>query len=139
MFITDDDYIQVGKEALDIMKQSSDANRIAAEERALSLMASYLRGRYDVEKTFAAEGDGRDHELVGRAVDIALYHMVCSLPQRMGYELREKRYKDALDYLKEIQAGRVTPGIPTVTGPDGEEDYNNPVRYGSEKRNEYIW
>lgn len=139
MFITDDDYIQVGKEALEIMKQSSDANRTAAEERALSLMASYLRGRYDVEKTFTAEGDERDHELVGRAVDIALYHMVCSLPQRMGFELREKRYKDAVDYLKEIQAGHVTPGIPTVTGPDGEEDYNNPVRYGSEKRNEYIW
>ena len=102
-------------------------------------MASYLRGRYDVEKTFAAEGDERDHELVGRAVDIALYHMVCSLPQRMGYELREKRYKDALDYLKDIQAGSVTPGIPTVTGPEGEEDYNNPVRYGSEKRNAYLW
>lgn len=139
MFITYDDYIQVGKEALDIMKQSTDENRLAAEERALSLIASYLRGRYDVEKTFAAGGCERDHELVGRAVDIALYHMVCSLPQRMGYELREKRYKDALDYLKEIQAGRVTPGIPTVTGPDGEEDYNNPVRYGSEKRNVYIW
>jgi len=57
----------------------------------------------------------------------------------MGNEVREKRYKDALDYLKEIQAGRITPDIPTITGPSGEEDYHNPVRYGSATKNDYIW
>ena len=29
--------------------------------------------------------------------------------------------------------------IPTVMGPDGEEDFHNPIRYGSAARNEYIW
>ena len=32
MFITDDDYIQVGKEALDIMKQSTEQNRMVADK-----------------------------------------------------------------------------------------------------------
>ena len=41
--------------------------------------------------------------------------------------------------MKEIQAGRVIPDIPTVMGPDGEEDFHNPIRYGSAARNEYIW
>lgn len=57
----------------------------------------------------------------------------------MGYEIREKRYEQALKYLKDIQAGNVTPNIPTLTGPKGEEDYHNPVRYGSAEKNNYIW
>ena len=101
------------------MQQSSPDNRLAAEQRALSRIASALRGRYDIQKAFACEGERRDAELVGCAV--------------------EKRYKDAIEYLKEIQAGRVIPDIPTVMGPDGEEDFHNPIRYGSAARNEYIW
>ena len=139
MFITEKDYIQVGPEALKIMQQNSEENRRVAENRALSRIASALRGRYDVDATFAREAGERDAELVGCATDIALYHMICSLPGKMGNEVREKRYKDALDYLKEIQAGRVTPDIPTLTGENGEEDCHNPVRYGSAERNEYIW
>ena len=139
MFITEEDYIQVGAEALKIMQQSSEDNRLAAEKRALARIASALRGRYDIEQAFAATGDGRDLELVGCAVDIALWHMAAALPQRMGSEVREERYKAALDYLKDIQAGRVAPDIPLLEGPDGEEDCNNPVRYGSEHKNQYIW
>lgn len=139
MFITEEDYIQVGTDALKIMQQSSEDNRKAAEQRAMSRIAASLRGRYDIETTFAREGAERDAELVGCATDIALYHMVCSLPNKMGYEVREKRYNAALDYLKEIQAGRITPDIPTATGPDGEEDCHNPVRYGSAPKNNYIW
>lgn len=139
MFITEKDYIQVGAEALKIMQQSSEDNRLLAEQRAMSRIAGALRGRYDVEATFAKEGAERDAELVGCATDIALYHMACSLPGRANLETREERYKAALDYLKEIQSGRSTPDAPTITGPHGEEDYHNPVRYGSVKKNTYDW
>ena len=139
MFITEEDYIQVGPDALKIMQQSTTDNPKTPEQRAMSRIAAALRARYDVDATFAREGEERDAELVGCATDIALYHMVCSLPGKMGNEVREKRYKDALDYLKEIQAGRITPNIPTITGPSGEEDYQNPVRYGSATKNDYIW
>ena len=139
MFITEEDYIQVGPDALKIMQQSSTDNRKTAEQRAMSRIAAALRARYDVDATFARQGEERDAELVGCATDIALYLMVYSLPGKMGNEVREKRYKDALDYLKEIQAGRITPNIPTITGPSGEEDYQNPVRYGSATKNDYIW
>ena len=60
MFITEDDYIQIGTEALRIMQQSSPDNRLAAEQRALSRIASALRGRYDIQKAFACEGERRD-------------------------------------------------------------------------------
>ena len=139
MFITEEDYIQIGADALKIMQQSTPDNRLLAEERAMSRIAGGLRGRYGIEATFALEGSRRDAELVGCATDIALYHICCSLPQKMGYEIREKRHEQALKYLKEVQAGNITPDIPTVTGPGGEEDYHNPVRYGSAEKNNYIW
>ena len=53
--------------------------------------------------------------------------------------IRKKNSALDIEYLKEIQAGRVIPDIPTVMGPDGEEDFHNPIRYGSAARNEYIW
>ena len=84
MFITEEDYIQVGPDALKIMQQSSTDNRKTAEQRAMSRIAAALRARYDVDATFAREGEERDAELVGCATDIALYHMVCSLPGKMG-------------------------------------------------------
>ena len=63
MFITEKDYIQVGPEALKIMQQNSEENRRVAENRALSRIASALRGRYDVDTVFAMEGEKRDAEM----------------------------------------------------------------------------
>ena len=43
MFITEEDYIQVGPDALKIMQQSSTDNRKTAEQRAMSRIAAALR------------------------------------------------------------------------------------------------
>lgn len=139
MFITDEDYIQVGAEALKIMQQSIPANRMKAEARAMKEVSAYLGGRYDMQAAFAAEGEERDDALAGFTVDIALYYMAASLPGRMGYETRKELYKEAVAFLKEVQKGNAALDIPTVTGPNGEEDYNNPIRYGCGRRNRYDW
>lgn len=139
MFITKEDYIQIGEDALKIMQQNSEENRKRAEQRALSRIAAALGGRYDAKAAFAMENEERDAELVGCAVDIALYHMSASLPGRMGNDIRKEKYEKAIEYLKDIQNGRATPNVPTITGPSGEEDYHNPVRYGSATKNDYIW
>ena len=68
MFITEKDYIQVGPEALKIMQQNSEENRRVAENRALSRIASALRGRYDVDTAFAMEGEKRDAEIDRKSV-----------------------------------------------------------------------
>ena len=41
MFITEEDYIQVGPDALKIMQQSSTDNRKTAEQRAMSRIAAH--------------------------------------------------------------------------------------------------
>lgn len=140
MFITEEDYIQVSSDALKIIQQSNEANRLRAERRATERITSYLGGRYDMEQAFAAEGEARNSDLVGLMADLALYFMVLSLPQKMGYEVRKEQYEKAVAYLKEVQSGKVVMNLPELqpTGEEGEQTGAG-IRYGSDKRNNYIW
>ena len=70
---------------------------------------------------------------------MALYHLSTWLTNKMGHDIRKERYELAVKWLEGVQAGKITPDLPTVTGEDGEEDINNPMKWGSEKKNVYIW
>lgn len=138
-FVTEDDYIVVGQDALKIIQQSNAENRTRAELAAREEISGYLRERYDVAKIFAAKDIGRNMQIVLYFCDIALYHMSCWLPGRIGLEIREKRYEQAIEWLEKVQAGKVMPELPTLSGPAGEEDYYNPIRYGAGQKNSYDW
>lgn len=138
-FVTEDDYIVVGQDALKIIQQSNAENRTRAELAAREEISGYLRERYDVAKIFAAKDIGRNMQIVLYFCDIALYHMSCWLPGRIGLEIREKRYEQAIEWLEKVQAGKVMPELPTLIGPAGEEDYYNPIRYGAGQKNSYDW
>lgn len=139
MFLTEDDYIVASSTALGVLQQSSEDKRNTAERMAVEEVSGYLRSRYDVKKIFAATGCERNDVVVMRTCDVALYHLSSWLPNRMGHEIRKERYELALKWLEGVQAGKITPDLPTVTGEDGEEDVNNPMKWGSEKKNTYIW
>lgn len=139
MFLTENDYIVASADALTIFSQSTPKKREKAEKMAIEEIAGYLRSRYDTGLIFSAVGDNRNDVIVMHACDITLYHLVSWLPGKMGREIRKERYERAVKWLKEVQAGKVTPNLPTCTGEDGEEDINNPVKWGSGKSNTYIW
>lgn len=139
MFLTENDYIVASADALTIFSQSTPEKREKAEKMAIEEIAGYLRSRYDTGLIFSAVGDNRNDVIVMHACDITLYHLVSWLPGKMGREIRKERYERAIKWLEEVQAGKVTPDLPTCTGEDGEEDINNPVKWGSGKSNTYIW
>ena len=136
MYITEQDYINIGEEALKIVQQSKEENRLLAERFAMDFAAGYLRGRYDVDAAFSREGDERNMALVGCLTDIALYRMVLGLPARMSLEKYSTQYDKQVEWLEAVQASEVMLDLPTVTGPDGQED---PIRTGEGIRNNYIW
>ena len=89
MFITEEDYkVVIGNDALKVITQTDAANRANAEAEAIEEISGYLRPRYDCVATFAAEGEQRNRQIVMHTCDIALYHMVSAMPQKMGYEIR---------------------------------------------------
>lgn len=135
-FITQEDYIMIGESALSIVQSSDALNRENAEKEAIEEVSGYLRPRYDTKAIFAAVGDDRNKVVVMRCCDIALYHLVSSRNQRQGMEIRKERYERAVKWLEDVQKGRVSPDLPT---PDGEEDFLNPIKFGSERRNTYDW
>lgn len=139
MFLTENDYIVASADALTIFSQSTPEKREKAEKMAIEEIAGYLRSRYDTGLIFSAVGNNRNDVIVMHACDITLYHLVSWLPGKMGREIRKERYERAIKWLEEVQAGKVTPNLPTCTGEDGEEDINNPVKWGSGKSNTYIW
>ncbi|MDD4406285.1 MAG: DUF1320 family protein [Parabacteroides sp.] len=140
MFLEEGDYkVMIGEKAMDVIQQSSTDNRKRAEKMAIEEVAGYIRSRYDAKAVFDATGENRNDLIVMYTCDIALYHMVSWLPNKMGFEIRETRYKRAVEWLTGVQSGKTMPDLPTPTGPDGEEDFYNPIRFGSMKPNGYDW
>lgn len=119
MFLTDDDYVMIGSEALKVVSQASPAVRAKAEAIAITEASGYLRPDYDIEAIFSARDNDRDLMVVTCVADIALYHMTCALPGRMNLEVRDTRYKRALDWLAGIQSGKIVPDLPEPAAIDG--------------------
>jgi phage gp36-like protein len=137
MFLTLDDYLAVSDpKSFDVIKQSSEENRERAERYAIEEISSYLRGRYDMKKAFEQTGENRNPQLVMYACDVAIYHLIAWMPKLTGYEIRDIRYKRAMEWLQTVQAGQASPDLPPVTDESGQ-DTGNPVKWGSWNKNTY--
>lgn len=121
MFITDEDYrVVIGEAALKTVSQTSVENRTNAESEAQEEISSYLRPVYDCKATFSAQGNERNKLIVMYTCDIALYHMVSAMPQKMGSEIRKERYERAIKWLEGVQAGKIIPDLPVAVNATGE-------------------
>jgi phage gp36-like protein len=137
-FITDDDYrVVVGETALKTISQQSEEIRRMAEDEAVEEMSGYLRPTYDCDRIFGAEGSDRNKLLVMMAVDMALYHMVASQPQKFGMETRKERYERAVRWLEGVQAGKIVPDLPRTE--ESDEDGSIGTSWYSEKPLRHNW
>jgi phage gp36-like protein len=138
MFLTIEDYKAVtDQKGLDLLQQQDGENRQRAENYAIEEASSYLRPEYNTDVVFTQQGEARNSQMVMIVCDIALYHLVSRLPQRQGFEIREIRYKQAIAWLKDVQAGKAFPNIPVKTNEDGKE-YST-IRWGSIPKQGYEW
>lgn len=139
MFITDQDYqVVIGDAALKVVSQASDEVRTNAEQEAIEEMAGYLRPTYDTASIFAAEGEARNRLVVMYTADIALYHMIAAMPQKMGSEIRKERYERAIKWLEGVQAGKIIPDLPLATDEDGTPT-GELLIYGSQRPLRHNW
>lgn len=137
MFLTVEDYRSVCTEFEMEQLSALTDDRLIAERAAMEHISSYTRHRYDMERAFNAEGEDRNAMLVQCTVNITLWLMIHRLPQSMGHERRECLYNDSIKWLKDVQASKASPELPTYISADGNNDANNPVRYGSMPPNRY--
>ena len=138
MFVTDEDYrVVIGDDAIKIISRCSEDIRNSAETMAVEEISGYLRPRYDCKAIFSASGTERNPAIVMRAVDIALYHMAASLPQKMGMEIRKERYDLAVKWLEGVAAGKIVPDLPADTDESGSS-FSNTV-YHTEPKLHHNW
>lgn len=137
-FLSTDDFKAVcDSQTLNVINQADPDNLDRAECYAIEEVSSYLRTRYDVAATFSMSGQQRNGYLVMIVADVALYHLVAWLPKRIGFEIRETRYNQAIAWLKDVQSGKATPDLPTPTDPNTGQETSQPVRYGGWSKSEY--
>lgn len=139
MFITEEDYkVVIGEAALKVISQTDEANRANAETEAQEEISGYLRPKYDCVAIFAAEGDERNRQIVMYTCDIALYHMVSAMPQKMGSEVRKERYERAIKWLEGVQAGKIIPDLPCATDEQGNA-VGESIMYHSQPQLRHNW
>lgn len=108
--------------------------RELAERNAQAEVASYLRGRYDMEAAYDLAGSARNAQLVMILVDVALWNLMPRVTFRMVSEVRESRYKAALAWLKLAEAGKSNPDLPkyTTSTTGGSTQRGTIFRFGSQ-------
>lgn len=139
MFLTEEDYkVVIGDTALKVVSQVSEDNKINAEKEAQEEVSGYLRPKYDCQAIFSASGEQRNRLIVMYTCDIALYHLVASMPQKMGTEIRKERYERAIKWLEGVQAGKIVPDLPLAIDEDGNP-VGFPMVYGCQKKLRHNW
>jgi phage gp36-like protein len=142
-FLTPTDYgLQIRQELRDIVTDGSTTLLEDAGLAAQVEMESYLRGRYDLEKIFAALGpvaavpatdtepampaqpDQRNRQVVMYLVDMALYHLHSRQNPRNVPQIRQDRYDHAISWLKMARKGELSVGLPDLPATDADGNPN---------------
>ena len=108
------------------------------KRQAQEEISGYLRPKYDCDAVFAAEGEKRNHQIVMFTCDIALYHMVSAMPQKMGSDIRKERYERAIKWLEGVQSGKIVPDLPLMLNDDGEM-VGSSIVYGCQRKLRHNW
>lgn len=119
-FLTNDDFgVQIRTQILNIINQSDPTKTERAELDALAEMQSYLNGKYDTAAIFSATGNNRNAQIVMYCIDILLYHLHSNISPNNVPDLREKRYEQAINWLKMVAADKLNPNLPIIAGQEG--------------------
>lgn len=139
-FLTDDDYETLVKEEIRRLLDGrapdgtgTPVKLLKAEQMAIKQIRNWLAQRYDMDTAFAATGDDRDQYLVMIAIDCTLYHLYSQTGHKDLPEHRDKRYADALEWLKLAGKGDITTDLPTKPQEPGEETVVD-MRISSDKQ-----
>lgn len=119
-FLKETDYnAQIRNQILGILTNDTDDTLHLAELAAQEEIESHLRTRYDVTKIFDLEqpDTNRSKLIVLYMVDITLYHLHSNITPDNVPEIRYLRYQRAMEWLKKVADGKLSPKLPELETP----------------------
>lgn len=125
-------------EDVDLISGGDDTIMTAAIDTAIAEMRGYL-DKFDREAIFSSEGRQRNALLLTFAKDMAAWHFLVLCNVGSDLDFRYKRYERAIDWLKAVQKGNVSPDLPLPdSNGDGQPDRPTTYLFGSNpKRNNH--
>lgn len=135
MYLTIDEMrTHLYREDVDLISGGDDTIMTAAIDAAVAEMRGYL-GKFDRDKIFSARGEERNALLLMFAKDIAAWHFLVLCNVGSDLDFRHGRYARAIDWLKEVQKGNVSPDLPMPDADgDGKPDQPTTYLFGSNKK-----
>jgi phage gp36-like protein len=119
-FINKSDYFkQIKEEVFDQIIEDSNQIRLDAELAGQSEMESYLRDRFDVAQIFNKTGAARHPLILLYLIDIVLYHIHSRINPINIPDIRQVRYDNAIEWLKKVSKGEISPDLPTKEDEEG--------------------
>ena len=137
-FLNDNDYKKQVQAWIKNLIQTDASVLEDAELAAQVEMETYLNNRFDITAIFSTTQpeEERNRLIVLYLVDITLYHLFTNISPDMIPELREKRYKAAIQWCKDVAKGYISPLLPERDADDvenipmfkhgGNQKYNSP-------------
>ncbi len=111
-----------------VIIQNDPAVQRRSELAAQAEMESYLRNRYKTGVIFEAVGEARNALIVMYMVDMAVYHLHANISPENVPEIRQIRYDAALDFLKRVAKGDISPDLPEISNvPEGGDPDSDSV------------
>ncbi|WP_312399515.1 phage protein Gp36 family protein [Chryseobacterium sp.] len=136
-FLQETDFeVQIRAWIKQIITQRKEDVGHKAELAAQAQMESYLRQRYDVKKIFSATDNDRDALIIMYMVDITIYHLHSNIGSDLIPDIRVIRFNAAIDWLKAVAKGDISPDLPEKEEPkEGEEGSGfQSTEFGSNKK-----
>ena len=127
------------REDIALIQGDDDTILLSSIDAAVPEARGYL-ARYDVAAVFGAVGEARNALLLTFTKDIAVWHFLNLCNSGNDLDLRRFRYERAIDWLKAVQRGDVTPDLPIRDEDgDGRDDGPGDFLYGSNpKRSQHF-
>ena len=133
MFLTSNELkAHLYAENVEVITRGDSTIVAAAIDAAMSETKGYLSA-FDLEAIFTSEGDSRNALLLTFVKDIASWHLVNLCNAGSDLKLRQDRYERAVEWLRQVQKGNVSPDLPAATNTDGSEKTIG-ITYGSNEK-----
>lgn len=119
------------RENVEAITGGDDTIVLASIDGAIQEAKGYL-AHYDCKAIFGASGEERNALLLIFIKDIASWHLINLCNAGTDLSFRESRYLRAIDWLKGVQAKKVTPDLPILDeDKDGKSDQPGAYLFGS--------
>ncbi|HHU96842.1 MAG: DUF1320 family protein [Bacteroidota bacterium] len=125
------------EENVDVISRNDETILTAAIDAAVQEAKGYL-GDYDVNSVFGATSGDRNALLLVFVKDIAVWHFLNLCNAGTDLRLRQDRYERAIDWLKAVQKGNVTPDLPKAVDESGTPTGGIIIFGSNPKRNQHF-